>query len=77
MEQWEPLQSAERRDAILLAIGEHDNGWHELDAAPSADPVTGQIFDFTTIDLALDRSVGPRNLIESLTASRSRARRWA
>jgi hypothetical protein len=62
MEHWEPLQDLERRDAILLAIGEHDNGWDELDASPSADPVTGRIFDFTTLPIAERQAVWPRGI---------------
>jgi hypothetical protein len=62
MEHWEPLRSAERRDAILLAIGEHDNGWRELDALPSADPATGQIFDFMTLPIEERQAVWPRGI---------------
>ena len=40
------LHGHPRRERILLAVGEHDNGWAELDGAPPVDPVTGQIYDF-------------------------------
>jgi hypothetical protein len=35
-----------RRDAILLATREHDNGWIEADASPGLDPVACRPFDF-------------------------------
>jgi hypothetical protein len=37
-----------RRDAILLAIAEHDNGWREVDVAPIVDEATGRIHDFVS-----------------------------
>lgn len=46
MEHCVPLVARPRRDAILHAVGEHDNGWTEEDAAPRVDPATGQIVDF-------------------------------
>lgn len=40
-----------RRETILLAAREHDNGWREHDAAPRVDPATGRPRDFrTTLD---------------------------
>ena len=41
MEHWASLATAERRDQILRAVRDHDNGWHEPDAAPTVDPATG------------------------------------
>ena len=41
MEHCVPLAARPRRDVILRAIGEHDNGWMEEDAAPRVNPTTG------------------------------------
>lgn len=46
MERCVPLASHPRRDVILYAIGEHDNGWSEDDAAPSVNASTGEVVDF-------------------------------
>jgi hypothetical protein len=62
MEHWEPLREEERRASILLAIGEHDNGWREPDAAPSIDPVTGRVHDFINAPAAVRQSVWPRGV---------------
>jgi hypothetical protein len=47
MRQWVAggLQQSPRRAEILLAIGQHDNGWAEVDAAPVLDG-SGRILDF-------------------------------
>lgn len=62
MERWGPLGDASRRAAILLAIGEHDNGWRELDAAPVVDPARGRIFDFIDAPAEMRQSVWPRGV---------------
>lgn len=62
MEHCVPLASRPRRDAILYAIAEHDNGWTEGDAAPSVDPATGQIFDFISAPIAIRQGVWPRGV---------------
>ena len=36
-----------RREQLLLAVREHDNGWREADAAPRVDPAARRPFDFT------------------------------
>lgn len=38
-----------RRDELLFAAREHDNGWREADSAPRVDPATGRPHDFTTV----------------------------
>ncbi len=38
-----------RRQELLFATREHDNGWREADAAPRAAPATGQPVDFRTL----------------------------
>ena len=54
------LASWPRRDAIMLAIGEHDNGWTEEDAAPIIVPSSGAIADFVHIAIAVRHRVWPR-----------------
>lgn len=60
MERCAPLATHARRDAILHAIGEHDNGWTEEDAAPAADAATGGVADFVSIALEVRHRVWPR-----------------
>lgn len=62
MERWAPLHGADRRHSILLAVEEHDNGWHEADTAPSVDPGTGRVFDFITIPTPDKQAVWPRGV---------------
>jgi hypothetical protein len=57
-----PLREAARRESILLAIGEHDNGWREPDEAPSADAATGRVLDFITLPLGERQGVWPRGI---------------
>lgn len=62
MREWqEPaLRDSPRREAILLAVTEHDNGWRETDASPDVDPASGQLLDFITIDAGVRQQVWPR-----------------
>jgi Protein of unknown function (DUF3891) len=60
MEHCVPLAAAPRREAILHAIAEHDNGWTEEDAAPTVNPVTGRVTDFVSAPLSVRHSVWPR-----------------
>jgi hypothetical protein len=60
MEECEALASNPRRDAILLAVGEHDNGWTEVDASPVLNLDTGRIVDFVTAPLRVRHEVWPR-----------------
>jgi hypothetical protein len=62
MEYCRPLSTRPRRDSILHAIAEHDNGWAEEDAAPSVNVATGQIFDFVTAPSSVRQSVWPRGV---------------
>jgi Protein of unknown function (DUF3891) len=57
-----PLAARPRRDAILLAIREHDNGWIEEDAAPAVNTETGSIFDFVSAPLSVRHAVWPRGV---------------
>ncbi|MCS6854528.1 MAG: DUF3891 family protein [Elioraea sp.] len=36
-------------EALILAIEQHDIGWHALDRAPLRDPATGRPYDFLTL----------------------------
>ena len=60
MERCVPLAARARRDAILDAIGGHDGGWMEVDAAPSVDPATGGVVDFIKAPLHVRQGVWPR-----------------
>jgi hypothetical protein len=62
MEHCVPLATRPRRDSILHAIREHDNGWTEEDAAPRVDRATGQILDFVTASAAVRQTVWPRGV---------------
>jgi hypothetical protein len=56
-----PLAQHPRRDAILLAIREHDNGWAEPDAAPAIGPA-GEVADFIAAPVAVRQGVWPRGV---------------
>jgi len=62
MAQWSSLATAERRDVILRAVRDHDNGWREPDAAPTCDAATGAIRDFIGVPAAVKQGVWPRAL---------------
>ena len=51
-----------RREAILRAVGDHDNGWAESDAAPAVDPATGDVVDFIGAPLGVRQGVWPRTI---------------
>jgi hypothetical protein len=60
MEACTALATHPRRAAILNAIGEHDNGWAEPDAAPIVDPASGNPIDFVSAPLTVRHGVWPR-----------------
>jgi len=62
MEHCVPLAARRRRDAILHAIAEHDNGWAEEDAAPTVNPTTGTVVDFVSAPLSVRHAVWPRGI---------------
>jgi len=62
MEHCLALAARSRRDAILHAIAEHDNGWAEEDAAPSVDPAAGTIVDFMSAPLKVRHAVWSRGV---------------
>ena len=51
-----------RRDAILRAVGDHDNGWAEADAEPIVDTATGGVVDFIRAPLDVRQGVWPRTI---------------
>jgi hypothetical protein len=71
MERCAPLLVEPRRDAILHAVAEHDNGWAEEDAAPTLDSASGGICDFISLPLGARHAVWPRGV------SRLRRDPWA
>lgn len=62
MEHCVELSRRPRRASILDAIGEHDNGWTEDDAAPTLNPATGEVADFVTAPVRMRQAVWPRGV---------------
>ena len=62
MEHCVALQNHPRAASILLAIGEHDNGWTEPDADPQVNPEQGQPLDFIHAPVAVRQGVWPRGV---------------
>ena len=62
MEHCVALRDHPRRADVLLAIGEHDNGWAEEDASPGVDPQTGTVIDFVNASLWVRHTVWPRGV---------------
>ncbi len=62
MEHCVPLAARPRRREILHAIGEHDNGWKETDAAPTVRSGTGSVVDFMNAPLSVRHAVWPRGV---------------
>lgn len=50
-----------RRERLLRAVREHDNGWREADAAPRIDPASGEPRGFRDIDGELRREIWLRS----------------
>ena len=67
MEHGVELRTHPRRDSILLAIGEHDNGWREADEAPPIDRDSGEPLDFVNAPADVRQDVWPRG-VTSLAA---------
>jgi hypothetical protein len=62
MERCVPLATHPRRDVILYAIQEHDNGWSEEDAAPSVNASTGEVVDFVNAPADVRQRVWTRGV---------------
>jgi hypothetical protein len=67
------LPTSPRRDAIVLAVAEHDNGWREIDAQFLRDPATGAVLDFMTVPGDIKRGVWPRAIARLAAAPFSAA----
>jgi hypothetical protein len=61
------LPTHPRRDSILRATGEHDNGWREVDASPLVDGTSGGLLDFMSAPADVRRAIWPRG-VEHLAA---------
>jgi hypothetical protein len=46
---WRPLADHPRREELLFAVREHDNGWRETDAAPHWNAEKGRPHDFLSL----------------------------
>jgi Protein of unknown function (DUF3891) len=69
MDAWQQLlPDAAVRDVVLLATREHDNGWHEPDAAPLVDETSGRILDFMSAPESVRQSIWPR-AVERLSST--------
>jgi hypothetical protein len=62
MERAAALAASTRRDAILEAIADHDNGWAVEDAEPMVDHATGHVADFISAPTDVRRRVWPRGV---------------
>lgn len=64
MRRWrrDGLDTSPRREAILLAVAEHDNGWREVDATPLVEPDSGRLLDFISAPNDVRRGVWPRGV---------------
>jgi Protein of unknown function (DUF3891) len=49
-----------RREALLLAAREHDNGWREIDDGPAFDALSGAALDFMSVSDEIKRALWPR-----------------
>jgi hypothetical protein len=56
------LAAHPRREALLRAVADHDNGWWEVDAAPRIDAATGAPVDFLGIPDDLRRELWERGI---------------
>jgi hypothetical protein len=54
------LDAHPRRDAILFAAREHDNGWREEDATGHIDSTSGAPLDFIHVPAAVKHQIWPR-----------------
>jgi uncharacterized protein (DUF433 family) len=50
-----------RREAILRAVGDHDNGWAQTDAEPAVN-ADGGVVDFITAPLEVRQGVWPKTI---------------
>jgi hypothetical protein len=58
----EPALDGAGRDTVLFATLEHDNGWIEVDAAPTVDSATGRPCDFINGPAHVKHELWPRGI---------------
>ena len=58
----EPAVATASRETVLFATREHDNGWIEVDAEPTIDPVTGRPCDFIAGPAPVKHELWPRGI---------------
>ena len=56
------LPGHRRRNDLLFAAREHDNGWREADSAPRCDPQSGRPLDFISVSQELRREIWLRGV---------------
>jgi hypothetical protein len=63
MDHWvlDGLPDSPRRASVLAAVEQHDNGWRELDAAPTLG-ASGRVDDFISIPADMRRGVWQRGV---------------
>lgn len=57
------LPSHPRREELLFAVREHDNGWWEADSAPRVSALTSEPYDFLTMPDYLRREIWHRGIV--------------
>ena len=64
MEAWrrDRLPGSPRRETVLLATREHDNGWIEVDRHPTLDAASGRPHHFMTAPDAVKQGIWPRGV---------------
>jgi hypothetical protein len=64
MAEWrrDDLPESPRRDVILQAMREHDNGWIEFDRTPIVDVATGRLLDFINAPEPVRQEIWPRGV---------------
>jgi hypothetical protein len=50
------------RETVLLAIEQHDNGWHEVDDVPRLNPGTRKPYDFQAATTEMKLAIWPRGV---------------
>ena len=62
LDQWNGFKEHPRREPLLLAAREHDNGWRELDEELLFDAASGRAFDFITVPDPVKHGIWPHGV---------------